>query len=194
MLVLASASPRRADLLRAQGYRFTVAPTDSDETWLPGEAPADYVVRIARGKADLALPRHPGAVILAADTTVWLDATSEPLGKPSTREEAGVMLRALTGAGSHFVTTAFAVADARGATEEAVVWHEQRVTTRVWMRSLDEDEIDRYLDSNDWADRAGGYAIQGLAAGIVTAIEGSYTTIVGLPLAEVLVTLRRLHV
>lgn len=189
--MLASASPRRAELLRDAGLRFTVAPVDCDETWRPGEAPAAYAARIARDKAALAAPRHPGAVVLAADTTVWLDASRPPIGKPGDRAAAAATLRALTDAGEHFVTTAFAIADARTA---PVTWQERQVTTRVSMRPLADDELARYLDTCDWRDKAGGYGIQSRAAGIVTAISGSYTAVVGLPLAEVLVALRALGV
>ena len=188
MLVLASASPRRADLLRTAGLHFTVAPVDGDERWLPSEAPAAYAARVARIKASLAVPGHPGAVILAADTTVWITPDAPPIGKPADRNEAAATLRRLAG-GSHFVTTAFAVADARAAT---VTWLERQVTTRVHMRALGADELTAYLDADDWRDKAGGYGIQSRAAGIVTAIEGSYTAVVGLPLAEVVLALRGL--
>jgi septum formation protein len=193
MLVLASASPRRAELLRGAGIQIQVAPVDCDERWLPGETPPAYTARVARDKATLALPQHPRSVILAADTTVWLgeagDPQARPIGKPGDRAEAEAMMRALTGAGAHRVTTAFVLADARGA---EVRWLERQVTTRVHMRDLDEVEFAAYLDSEDWRDRAGGYGIQSRAAGIVTGIEGSYTSVVGLPLAEVLVALREL--
>lgn len=191
MLVLASASPRRAELLRTAGLRPTVAPVDGDETWRPGEPPAAYAARVARHKAELALPHHPGAIILAADTTVWLTAADPPIGKPADRADAAATLQALTAASQHFVTTAFAIADTRAT---PVTWLERQVTTRVCMRRLAPDELERYLDSDDWRDKAGGYGIQSRAAGIVTAIEGSYTAVVGLPLAEVLVALRELGV
>jgi len=190
MLVLASASPRRADLLRTAGLQFTVAPVDGDESWLPGEAPAAYAGRVARLKAGLAVPEHPGAVILAADTTVWIAPDAPPIGKPADRDEAAATLRALAG-GSHFVTTAFAIADTRTAT---LRWIERQVTTRVHMRVVAADELAAYLDTDDWRDKAGGYGIQSRAAGIVTAIDGSYTAVVGLPLAEVVLALRELGV
>ena len=189
-LVLASASPRRADLLRAAGLRFTVAPVDLDEAWRPGEPPADYAARVAHDKALAALPRHPRALILAADTTVWTAPDRPPIGKPADRPHAAAILRALTGAGSHLVTTAFALADARALATPR--WLTGRVTTRVHMRPLADDELTAYLDTDDWRDKAGGYGIQSRAAGIVTAIEGSYTAVVGLPLAELLLALRQL--
>lgn len=187
MLVLASASPRRADLLRGAGVAFTVAAVDADETWHPGEAAPIYAARVARAKAALALPHHPGAVVLAADTTVW-HAGEPPIGKPGDRAEAAAMITGLVARGSHLVTTAFVLADARG----EPTWHEEQVTTRVWMRPIADDELTAYLDSEDWRGKAGGYGIQSRAAGLVTRVEGSYTAIVGLPLAEVLVALRRI--
>jgi len=190
MLVLASASPRRADLLRSAGVAFTVAAVDADEGWSPGEAAPTYAARVARAKAALALPHHPGAVVLAADTTVW-HAGEPPIGKPGDRAEAAAMIAGLTARGSHLVTTAFVVADGRG---EVVTWLEEQVTTRVWMRPIDAEELTMYLDSEDWRGKAGGYGIQSRAAGLVTRIEGSYTAVVGLPLAEVLVALRRVGV
>lgn len=188
-LILASASPRRAELLRGAGQEFRVAPVDGDERWHPGEAPAAYAARVARAKAALAVPHHPEALILAADTTVWLDAAAPPIGKPGDRAEAAATLRALMGAAAHHVTTAFVIADTRG---PEVTWLERQVTTRVHMRVLDDAELAAYLDADDWRDKAGGYGIQSRAAGLVTRIEGSYTAVVGLPLAEVLVALRDL--
>lgn len=189
MLVLASSSPRRADLLRGAGVAFTVDGVDADESWIPGESATTYVARVARAKAALALPLHPGAVILAADTTVWHEG-EPPIGKAGDRAEAAAMIADLTRRGSHLTTTAFVVVDARG----EPTWLEDQVTTRVHMRALDDDEMQAYLDSDDWRGKAGAYGIQGRAAGVVTRIEGSYTAVVGLPLAEVLVVLRRLGV
>jgi len=189
MLVLASASPRRADLLRSAGVVFTVAAVDADESWRAGEAAPVYAARVARAKAALALPHHPGAVVLAADTTVWHPG-EPPIGKPGDRAEAAAMITDLTARGSHLVTTAFVLADSRG---EVVTWLEEQVTTRVWMRPI-ADELPAYLDSEDWRGKAGGYGIQSRAAGLVTRVEGSYTAVVGLPLAEVLVALRRIGV
>ncbi|MDC0674289.1 Maf family protein [Nannocystis radixulma] len=178
-LVLASASPRRAELLRSAGIAFTRAPVDCDETWFPDEPPPRYVERVARAKAELAF--RPGVVVLAADTTVWLEGQIEPLAKAADRAEAAAMLTRLAGR-SHFTTTAVAVADARG---PEVRWHPFAVTTTVWFRPLTPAQIDRYLDTEEWRDKAGAYGIQGAAAGLVRRIEGSYTNVVGLPLAEV---------
>jgi septum formation protein len=188
MLVLASASPRRADLLRGAGVDFLVAAVDADERWVAGEAAPAYAARVARAKAALALPRHPGAVVLAADTTVW-HAGEPPIGKPGDRAEAAAMITDADGPrvapGDHRVRAG----RCRG---RDVTWLEEQVTTRVWMRPIDDEELAAYLDSEDWRGKAGGYGIQSRAAGLVTRIEGSYTAVVGLPLAEVLVALRRL--
>jgi septum formation protein len=180
-LILASASPRRAELLRSAGIAFTTAPVDCDERWFEGEAPPAYAERVARAKAELA--RRADATVLAADTTVWLEDQVEPLGKPDGRAAARSMIERLSGR-KHFVTTAFAlVAEER--------WLVEAVTTVVWFRTLAAAEIEGYLDANDWGDKAGGYGIQSRAAGLVRRIEGSYTNVVGLPLAEVIEALAR---
>lgn len=207
-LVLASASPRRAELLRSAGIVFTIHPVDCDESWRPGERAPDYARRVAAAKAECAAEelrdRAPnsgiGPLILAADTTVWLDAEREPLQKPHDRKHAAAMLRALTRGRPHRVTTACAVA--RGGADPTLsaptllaptLIAEFAETTIVHMRELDDRRftafIDAYLDAGDWTDKAGGYAIQGRAAGLVERIEGSYTSVVGLPLAQVLARL-----
>ncbi len=186
-LVLASASPRRAELLRLAGLEFTVHPVDCDERWYEGEAPVAYAQRIARAKAELAareLGHLPNALVLTADTTVWLRADAPVLGKPADRAEARAMLRALTLGEPHRVTTACAFARAG-----VGVIAELEATTAVFMRRFDDAEFERfigaYLDAGDWTDKAGGYAIQGRAAALVERIEGSYSAVVGLPLAQV---------
>ena len=138
------ADPHRHDravrLLIERMYSWRgLAPVDADETEFPGEPPVAYVARIARAKAELALPRHPGAVILAADTTVWCDPAGPPLGKPADRDAADTMLRALLRAGTHFTTTAFVLADARG---PRVTWLARHVTTEVRMRPLADAEVE----------------------------------------------------
>ena len=184
-LILASASPRRAELLRAAGIDLVVAPVECDETWHPGETPTTYARRVADKKADLAI--RSGSRILTADTTVWLDAKLAPIGKPRDRAEAQSLLHTLLRRGQHFVTTAFAIVDACG---QQTRWYRGMTTTRVFMRTLDgnalEHTLGRYLDTEEWRGKAGGYAIQGHAAGLVRLIEGSYTGVVGLPVAEVL--------
>lgn len=181
-VVLASASPRRAALLRSAGLQVEVRPVPCDESPRLHEPAVAYARRIAAAKLAAALAEttwdrdHP---CLAADTVVWDERTAAPLGKPRDRDHARTLLRQLTGA-DHWVTTAWALARP-GAPPH--VGHE---TTRVWMRPLPNDELERYLDTDEWRDKAGGYGIQGHAAGIVLRIEGSYTNVVGLPLAQVL--------
>lgn len=179
-LVLASRSPRRVELLRSAGVHVEVRPVDCDETPYAGEPAVAHARRIAAAKHSAALARatwpHP---TLAADTVVWTETTAEPLGKPRDREHARRGLRLLLGA-DHLVTTAWALGRPGG---EPLVRHE---TTRVWMRPLPDDELERYLDTEEWCDKAGGYGIQGHAAGLVVRVEGSYTNVVGLPLAQVL--------
>jgi septum formation protein len=194
-LVLASASPRRAELLRSAGVEFIVRPVDCDESWRAGESPITYVERVAAAKALAGaaldgLPRN--ALILAADTTVWLDDDAEPLAKPNDRAHATAMLRALTRGRAHSVSTACAFARPDRSLVAALT-----KTTRVHMRSLSDTQfqawITPYLDAGDWTDKAGAYAIQGRAAALVEAIEGSYTGVVGLPLAQVVAQLEQLR-
>lgn len=170
-LVLASASPRRAELLRAAGYRFLVTTTDVDESPLAGEAPVAYVRRLAETKARAAKWPEITDAVLGADTTVALG--SAILGKPADAADARRMLRLLAGR-EHEVHTGVAV---RLGTR---VWSEV-ATTRVRFLPLTDAEIAWYVASGEPADKAGGYAIQGLASRFVEWIEGSYSNVVGLP-------------
>ncbi|MDI5984308.1 nucleoside triphosphate pyrophosphatase [Halomonas sp. M4R5S39] len=179
-LCLASASPRRRELLDSIGVPVEVCPVDVDETPLPGEAPADYVARLARAKAQ-AGARHSPLPTLGADTAVVRDG--EILGKPRDREHAAAMLRSLSGR-DHEVLTAAAVTGPAGLLEACV-------SSRVVMRAIGAAEIDAYWDSGEPADKAGGYAIQGFAAVFVACIEGSHSAVVGLPLFEVAAMLAR---
>lgn len=183
-LVLASASPRRAELLQTAGFSFDVRPVDVDESRLAGESPETYVRRVALDKARVAAVQYPGDVVLAADTTVVIvdagqDASShrEILGKPSSREDAARMLRQLQGR-MHEVLTGVALA----AGERASTFVE---TTRVWFAPMSEANIAWYLETGESMDKAGAYAIQGLASRFVRRIEGSYSNVVGLPVAQV---------
>ena len=176
-LVLASASPRRAELLVSAGYEFDIAPADVDETPGPGELAATYALRIARHKADAASikSRGKGSVLLAADTVVVVDG--QILGKPKDPADARRMLVLLSG-GMHEVHTAVVVrTEAR---ERAEV-----VTTRVRFVPLEEAEIEWYVASREPEGKAGAYAIQGRAARFIDRIEGSWSNVVGLPLATV---------
>ncbi len=179
-LVLASASPRRRELLGQLGLRFTVAAADIDETPRPDEAPEAYVLRLAREKARAVASRFPGAWVLAADTTVVLGR--ELLGKPRDAAEAREMLSRLSGR-THEVHTGVALA---GRAEEALV-----VRTRVTFRTLGPEEIAWYASSGEPLDKAGAYAVQGKGGFLVAALEGSPTNVIGLPLGETLALLAR---
>lgn len=212
-LILASASPRRRELLQRIGLAFEVRPAEVDESWLPGEAPRHYVARVAAAKlAAIAAPDH---WVLAADTTVTLDG--RVLGKAADTDEARAMLRSLCGR-EHEVLTAFAL---RGPTGEGAenrddsrprsigspdeerrprlsgtsLFHKlysEVVTTAVEMIDFSGEMLEQYLASGEWRGKAGAYAIQGIGAAMVVAVRGSVTNVIGLPLAEVVQALRRL--
>jgi septum formation protein len=184
-LILASASPRRRELLERVGLALEVRPADVDETALPGEAPDAYVSRVARTKA-LATARPPGQWVLAADTTVTIDGAI--LAKAETPEEASAMLRPLFGR-THQVLTAFVLVGDRGGRH---CQYEQRVTTDVVMIDFDAATLADYVASDDWRGKAGAYALQGIGAALVREVRGSVTNVIGLPLAEVLAALRDL--
>ena len=177
-LVLASASPRRADLLRAAGFEFVVKPVLVDESCLPGEDPEACVRRVAAAKAAAVASTGEPGIVIGADTTVLLDG--EMLGKPAGEKEAARMLRRLSGR-THEVLTGIALQ--RGSLAVGDVDR-----TRVTFAALDADEIAWYAASSEPGDKAGAYGIQGLASRFVERIEGSYATVVGLPIH----TLRRL--
>jgi septum formation protein len=172
-VALASASPRRRELLASLGLRVTVVPTAYDETPLLGLDPAEIALRHARGKAAAAMPSEE--LIVAADTVVDLDG--EPLGKPADIAEARAMLRRLAGRW-HVVHTAFALRGDRAAVSVSEV-----VSTRVRFADLDDETIGAYAASGDGLDKAGAYGIQGFAATLVEQIDGDYFTVVGFPLA-----------
>lgn len=181
-LTLASASPRRRELLTTLGLSFDVRPADVDESVLPGEAPSAYVRRMAETKLSAALAGAAGeAFVLASDTVVVLGGRI--LGKPVDDEEGVAMIRALA-ARTHEVRTAVAL----GRRGEALSLVE--VLTSVVFRAIDEDEARRYVATGEGRDKAGGYAVQGRAGAFVTRLDGSYSNVVGLPLAETLEMLR----
>ena len=181
-LVLASASPRRAELLRAAGFEFDVDVADTDEAVHPGEGPPDYATRVARAKADIVSGRQHGAWVVAADTIVVVG--DEILGKPRDRADAARMLTLLSGR-EHAVMTAVVVR--HGHAERAAI-----ETTAVRVGPLEPAEIAWYVASGEPLDKAGAYAIQGLASRFVTGIVGSYSNVVGLPVALVCQMLREL--
>ena len=177
-VVLASASPRRLDLLRRLGIEPTVRPPDVDETPRPDEPPVDLAARLARAK--VAVEADDDALVVAADTVVAVGP--EALGKPTDREDARAMLALLSGR-DHEVLTGVAVR--RHGRVRADV-----ATTRVRFRSLRPTEIDWYVATGEPRDKAGGYGLQGAGAALVAGIEGSHTNVIGMPL-ELLVALAR---
>jgi septum formation protein len=176
-LVLASSSPRRRALLDRAGYRPVIRAPSVDETRQPREEPGAYVARMARTKAETARPQEGGEVVVVAADTVVV-AGDEVLGKPADAAAAVDMLRLLSD-GWHRVISGFVVGRPEGLPAA------QAVETRVRFKALNPAEINWYVATGEWSDKAGGYGIQDHAAFMVTEIEGSYTNVMGLPLAEV---------
>ena len=174
-LILASASPRRAELLTSAGFTFEVAPAEVDETPRPGEGPASYALRVAGDKGRAGAAAHPGRTVLAADTVVAIDGLI--VGKPADAADAARMLGLLSGR-VHEVHTAVVLR--RGSLERTDL-----VTTRVRFQALSDAEVAWYVASGEPAGKAGGYAIQGLGARFIEWIEGSWSNVVGLPIAAV---------
>ena len=177
VLVLASASPRRQQLLAWLGVPYHVLPAEVDERPLPHEAAADLVLRLARAKAAAVAVRRPADWVLAADTIVEIDGAM--LGKPADTGDAARMLARLAGR-EHRVATGFALVRPGGAVHSA-----ELVLTQVRFRPLDTRAIERYVASREGDDKAGAYAVQGLGAGLIERIDGSFTNVIGLPLVEV---------
>lgn len=175
-IVLASASPRRTELMTLAGIEFSVVPADICEDPLPGETPLDHVVRLSREKADAVAAITNGRYFIGADTVVVLDETI--MGKPVDSDEAFRMLSALSGR-DHEVITGFTVFD-----KVSGIHVSRSVCTEVTFRVLGEREIRAYIASGCPMDKAGAYAIQGGAVHFVRSITGSYTNVVGLPVAE----------
>ncbi len=186
-LVLASASPRRRELLAQVGYAFRIEAADIPEDPLPGEDPIAYVTRLARGKAEAvrSRPANASAVVLGADTTVVIEG--QILGKPESTADAARMLRLLSGRTHQVITGVSVVSSAQILTAAEV--------TAVQFHSLSDEEIAAYIATGEPMDKAGAYAIQGRAACWIPRIHGCYFNVVGLPLALVsnlLSTLARL--
>ncbi len=174
MLVLASRSPRRREILHQAGIPFVLRPADVDETPRPGEAPRDYVIRIAREKA-AAVAADGGEIVLGADTTVVI--RNQILAKPNDAADAVRMLEMLSGQ-RHQVLTGICLRSAERTIEDCA-------ETSVWFAPLSSEEIAEYAASGEPMDKAGGYAIQGLASKFVQRIEGCYFNVMGLPVALV---------
>jgi septum formation protein len=174
-LILASASPRRRELLARVGIFADIVPADIDEAVRPGEAAIAYAARLADEKASVIRLRHPQSFVLAADTVV--EVAGEILGKAEGEAEAKGMLEKLSGT-THRVSTAYSIL---GPDAE----RRRVVTTHVSLRALSAGEISDYVAAGEWRGKAGAYAIQGQAAAMVQSIQGSVTNVIGLPLAEV---------
>ncbi len=173
-LLLASSSPRRAEILRSVGWPFHQLAVEIDETPAPGEEAVAYVERLAREKAEAAAAHAPESIVLGADTTVVVDGMK--LGKPLDEADARGMLRRLSGRW-HEVLTGVALVRA-GEKALSLVAHE---TTRVRFAEISDDEINWYVATLEPLDKAGGYAVQGRAALFIERIEGDYWNVVGLP-------------
>jgi len=182
-VILASASPRRKELMDLTGIKYQVVSHSVDEKVLPEEAPRDHVERLALEKAASVAANHPDDVVIGCDTIVILNGRNI-LGKPQNRKDAKQMLASLAGR-EHTVLSSV-----------AAVWHNRskhRVVTvesRVRMKMLEEWEMNWYLESGEYKDKAGGYAIQGKAAIFIEGIVGSHTNVIGLPLMETVMLLR----
>jgi septum formation protein len=174
MLILASQSPRRAEILRQAGIPFTVRAASVDESPLAGEKPEDYVQRLAECKA-LAVAADPDETVLGADTTVVIDGRM--LAKPEDERDARRMLELLSGR-RHEVLTGISIRRGLSVIRD---W----ATTSVWFAPMSDREIEAYIGSGEPMDKAGGYAIQGLASKFIEKIEGCYFNVVGLPVALV---------
>ena len=175
-LILASASPRRKELLKGLGLDFEIIIADIDESPIAGESPVEYCKRAAFEKAKAISAKNPAAITLGADTTVIVDG--EILGKPENKEHAAWMLGRISGRW-HTVISAFALIYPQRQIEV-----KRTVSSDVFIRELSDAQINWYIETGEPMDKAGSYAIQGVGASLVREVKGSYTCVVGLPLAE----------
>ena len=179
-LILASASPRRRELLDSVGLRYTVDVSSADEDFIG--PPEEMVLSLSERKAKSVAVRHPSGLIIAADTTVAIDGKN--LGKPKDRADAEAMLRELSGRWHTVFTGVCFLCPEKDRMRKALA------ETRVHFLALTKEELQAYLDSDEPYDKAGAYAIQGAAGAFIDRIEGSYSNVVGLPLHTVLSMLR----
>jgi septum formation protein len=180
--ILASASPRRRELLKSMGFDFTVIPSGVDEKFFEGESVSQHVMRLSREKALAVADRNPEAWVLGADTIVVIDG--EVLGKPGSKKKAREMILQLSGK-NHRVLTGFSVVR----TSVNVV-KSGLVESSVFFKEVSADELEWYIATEEPYDKAGGYAVQGKAASFVKEIRGSHTNVIGLPLSEVVAALK----
>ncbi|MDA8125692.1 MAG: Maf family protein [Deltaproteobacteria bacterium] len=184
-LILASASPRRSELLKLMGLAVEVLPSCIDETPLPGETPREHVLRLAELKALAVAAQQPDAWVLGADTIVTIDG--QILGKPGSVAEAKEMLDKLSGR-EHEVFTGFCIV----CRDKGIVLRDA-VGSAVLFREITDDELEWYAGSPEPYDKAGGYAVQGIGGFFVREIRGSHSNVVGLPLCEVIDALKRVR-
>jgi len=183
-IILASASPRRIEMLKLAGLIFDVIPADIDESALPREEPSQHVLRLAAEKSLCVAAGNPDCLVIGADTIVFIDG--EILGKPVSREDARKMVAKLSGR-AHEVYTGFCMVHSASGTKIA-----EAVRTTVIFREITPDEISWYIGTPEPYDKAGAYAAQGMSASFVKEIRGSYTNVIGLPLGEVIESLKKI--
>jgi len=182
--ILASASPRREELLRSVGLKFAIIPAHVNEEYLTGESPRAHVRRLAQNKAKAIALKNPDALVLGADTIVVIDDLI--LGKPKNKKQAGEMLERLSDR-EHKVLTGFTIAQ-----DAACVYKTKVVQSGVRFKKISPAELEWYVNCEEPYDKAGGYAAQGRGASFIRSIRGSYTNVIGLPLCEVLEELKNL--
>jgi len=183
-LILASASPRRQELLRAVGLKFKIIPAHVNENYLAGESPRQHVKRLSSDKAMVIARKYPEAWVLGADTIVVIDGLL--LGKPKNKTQAKKMLQKLSGR-EHKVFTGFSIAHA-----VSEVYQTKVIQSVVRFKTISAKEMNWYVACDEPYDKAGGYAVQGKGACFIQSIRGSYTNVIGLPLCEVLEELKKL--
>ena len=186
-LILASASPRRRELLSHLGISFDVLPADVDEAPIAGESPLALALRLSRSKAVTLSHKYPDAAVIGADTVVAVSGTGgmEILGKPADATDAAKMLGKLSGK-KHVVVTGFSIVCGAPAIDVA-----QAVSTDVFFRAMSDDEIADYVATGEPLDKAGAYGIQGAGGIFVESITGSYSNVVGLPMCELYLALKK---
>ena len=182
--ILASASPRRRELFQSIGLKFKIIPAHVNENYLAGESPRQHVKRLSIDKAMVIARKYPEAWVLGADTIVVIDGLI--LGKPKNESQARKMLRKLSGR-EHKVFTGFSIAHVA-----AKIYQTKVIQSAVQFKTISPKEMDWYVSCDEPYDKAGGYAVQGKGAYFIQSIRGSYTNVIGLPLCEVLETLKKM--
>lgn len=183
--ILASASPRREELLRSVGLKFKILPAHVNEDYINGETPRQHVRRLSQDKARTLAHKYPDAWVLGADTIVVIDNLI--LGKPKNKTQARQMLERLSGR-EHKVFTGFTLTRTAFSVAKTKV-----IQSTVKFKSINTEEMEWYISCDEPYDKAGGYAVQGKGAYFIRAIRGSYTNVIGLPLCEVLEELKKLN-